>query len=158
METERDRKIKAFEFLCGNRLGVISTISSLDYTPQGSLVYYVVDGKNIYFITTQQSRKIHNLTSRNSISFTLFSEIPPLELQIEGDTQFVTDQDKKTHISKIYLENANKNPDTINWPPILKLPNDEGFHFVKITISKFKFSDFTKSERSIIEGTPKDWV
>lgn len=157
MDNPRDRKISSFEFLCDNRLGILSTVSPYNHGPQGSLIYYVVDGKNIYFVTTKQSRKIENLTQNNLVSFTIFSEIPPFELQIEGETEFVTDQDKKSHISKIYLENSNKNPDTFNWPPILKLPNEAGFEFVKITVNRFKYSDFSEKEGHVVEGTPEDW-
>lgn len=157
MDNPRDRKLTAFEFLCDNRLGVLSSVSPKDHAPQASLIYYVVDGKNIYFVTTKQSRKIENITQNNRVSFTIFSEIPPLELQVEGTTEFVANQDKKSHISKIYMENANKNNETLHWPPILKLPNDEGFHFVKITVSYFKYSDFRARDGKIVEGTPSDW-
>jgi len=157
MENEKVKKIKAFEFLCDNRLGVVSTISYKDLSPQGSLIYYVVDQKFIYFITTRQSRKLGNINQDNNIAFTVFTEIPPLELQVEGTVESVDDPDKKSHISKIYLENANKNPDTIDWPPILKLPNNEGFIFVKVTINWFKFSDFSEREGNVVEGTPADW-
>lgn len=157
MDNPRDRKITSFEFLCDNRLGILSTVSSHNQRPQGSLIYYVVDGKNIYFVTTKQSRKIANLTQNNHASFTIFSEIPPLELQIEGTTEFVTDPDKKSLVSKIYLENSNKNPNTFNWPPILKLPNEAGFEFVKITVTHFKYSDFSEKEGHVVEGTPEDW-
>lgn len=157
MESEKAKKLKAFEFLCDNRFGVLSTTSLQDNTPQGSLIYYVIDEKFIYFIATKQSRKFKNISKYTNVSFTVFTEIPPIELQLEGITEVINDPDKKSHISKIYLENANKNPDTINWPPILKLPNDEGFEFVKITVSWFKFSDFQTREGIIVEGTPEDW-
>src|SRR5688572_27615475 len=118
MENTRNKKIQAFEFLCDNRLGVISTISYKDSSPQGSLVYYVIDEKFIYFITTRESRKLANINQNNNIAFTVFTEILPQELQIEGTVESIDDPVKKSHISKIYLENANKNPDTINWPPV----------------------------------------
>lgn len=125
--------------------------------PQGSLIYYVVDQKFIYFITPRQSRKLANLNHNNNIAFTVFTEISPMELQIQGTVESIDDPEKKSCISKIYLENANKNPDTINWPPILKLPNEEGFEFIKITTDWFRFSDFSKRERNVVEGTPGDW-
>lgn len=157
MDNQRDRKLTAFEFLCDNRLGVLSYIAEQENTPHGALVYYVVDGKNIYFVTTQQSQKVKNLTHNNRASFTIFTEIPPLELQMEGNVEFISDPGMKAAISKIYLENANKNPETINWPPILKLPNDEGFDFLKFEISHFKYSNFTEKTGSVVEGVPGDW-
>lgn len=157
MKNSRVTKIKAFEFLCDNRLGLVSSVSYKDSSPEGAVVYYVVDGKSIYFITPRQSRKLANINQNNNIAFTVFTENPPLELQIEGTVQSIDDPQQKSYISKIYLENANKNPNTINWPPILKLPNDEGFIFVKITVKWFKFSDFSERESDIVEGTPEDW-
>ena len=157
MENTRDKKLKAFEFLCDNRLGVISTISYKNQTPQGSLIYYVVDEKFIYFITPRQSRKLANINQSNSIALTVFTENPPMELQLEGTVEAVEEPDKKSYISKLYLENANQNQDTKNWPPVLKLPNDEGYIFAMVTINWFKFSDFSEQEGKIVEGTPEDW-
>ena len=158
MDNQRDRKLTAFEFLCDNRLGVLSYISEQEKTPHGSLMYYVVNGKDLYCVTTSQSQKIKNLIQNNRFSFTIFSEIPPLELQMEGEAHFITDAQKKAFISKLYLENANKNPETLNWPPILKLPNEEGFHFIKLSITHFKYSDFSKQEGKVVEGSPQDWA
>jgi nitroimidazol reductase NimA-like FMN-containing flavoprotein (pyridoxamine 5'-phosphate oxidase superfamily) len=157
MENIKGQKLKAFEFLCDNRLGVVSTISYKTQKPEGALVYYVVDQKFIYFITPRQSRKLANINQDNNIAFTVFTEISPMELQLQGTVESIDDPEKKSHISKIYLENANKNPDTINWPPVLKVPNDEGFIFVKVTTNWFKFSDFSEREGNIVEGTPTDW-
>lgn len=157
MEGDSTKKLKAFEFLCDNRLAVVSTTSYKDQSPEGAVVYYVVDEKFIYFITARESRKLANINQNNNLAFTIFSEVPPLELQIQGTAESVDDPEQKGRISKIYLENANKNPDTINWPPILKLPNDEGFIFVKVTINWFKFSDFRQQEGQIVEGSPSDW-
>ena len=157
MENQKSQKLKAFTFLCDNRLGVVSTVSYKTHEPEAALVYYVVDQKSIYFITPRQSRKLANLNQDNNIAFTVFTEIDPVELQIKGKVESIDDPDKKSYITKIYLENANKNPDTINWPPILKVPNDEGFIFVKVTVNWFKFSDFSEREGNIVEGTPADW-
>lgn len=157
MENTRADKIKAFEFLSNNRFGVLSTISSHDNTPQGAVVYYVVVERSIYFITTFQSLKYTNLTIHNYASLTVFSEIPPVELQIGGSTEIITDPDKKSYITKIYLESANKNPKTINWPPILKIPHEKGFEFFKISVDWFKFSDFSEREGNFVEGTSADW-
>lgn len=153
----KDQAIRAFEFLCDNRLGVVSTVSYKDQKPEGALVYYVVDKKSIYFITPRQSRKLANMNQDNNIAFTVFTEISPIELQLQGTVESIDDPEKKSYISKIYLENANKNPDTINWPPVLKVPYDEGFIYVKVTVNWFKFSDFSDREANIIEGTPADW-
>lgn len=157
MDHAKNQKIKAFEFLTGNRLGVLSTISYKTQKPEGALVYYVVDEKSIYFITPRQSRKLANMNQDSNVAFTIFTEVDPLELQLEGTIESLDDPGKKSYITKIYLEKANQNPGTINWPPVLKVANDQGFIFVKINIEYYKFSDFTEKQGIMIEGTPTDW-
>lgn len=157
MEDSKVGKIKAYEFLSRSRYGVLSTISFQDNTPQGAVVYYVVEERGIYFITAVQSRKYSNLTKNNKVSLTVFSEIPPLELQIGGTAESVIDPDKKSYITKIYMDSANKNPLTQNWPPILKVPHEKGFEFFKISVDWFKFSDFSERVGNFVEGTGQDW-
>lgn len=157
MSSDRTGKLKAFEFLCDNRLAVLSTVS-LENKPESALVYYVVDGKTVYFISSRISRKLRNLLTNDRISLVVFKEFPPLEIQVEGTAETINDSKLKSYIAKLYLEKANKNPQTINWPPVLKLPNLDGFAFSKILIDWFKFSDFSNPEAQIVEGTTEDWM
>lgn len=156
MDTDQTRKLKAFEFLCDNRFGVLSTVS-LQNKPEAAMVYYVVEEKNIYFVTTSISRKVRNISTNERAALAVFSEIPPLEIQIEGRAEVVSDLQLKKHIAGLYLEKSNKNPDTINWPPVLKLPNLDGFAFIKMSVDWFKFSDFREVEGTVVEGSSDDW-
>lgn len=157
MNKPRTEKFKALEFLCDNRMAVLSTISESGES-QSSLVYYVVDEHfPLFVITTKESRKVKNILKNNKVSLVIYSEIPPIELQLEGIAEIVESHEKKNQMSERYLEVSNKNPDTINWPPVMKLPNIEGFDFIKITINWFKYSNFSEREGSIVEGTPADW-
>lgn len=157
MNRPRTEKYKALEFLCDNRIAVLSTISESG-KPQSSLIYYVVDEKfPLFIITTKESRKVKNILHNDKVSLVISSEIPPVELQLEGTAEIVSDPMKKEQMSERYLEVSNKNPDTLNWPPVMKLPNTEGFDFIKITIDWFKYSNFSEREGSIVEGTPADW-
>lgn len=157
MNRPRTEKFKALEFLCDNRIAVLSTISEAGKS-QSSLIYYVVDEKfPLFIITTKESRKVKNILKNNKVSLVIYSEIPPIELQIEGTAEIVTKPEKKEQMSERYLEVSNKNPDTLNWPPVMKLPNTEGFEFIKVTIDWFKYSNFSEREGSIVEGVPADW-
>lgn len=156
MDNERIKKLKAFEFLCERRYGTASTVS-IENKPESALLYYIVKDKDIYFITPRISRKYRNLLTNDRISLTVFSEKPPLELQIEGSAETIDNPDLKDEIAKLYLEQANKNPQTVNWPPVLKLPNLEGFGFIRINAEWFKFSDFSSQDASVIEGSAQDW-
>ena len=157
MNHPHTEKFKALEFLCDNRTAVLSTVSESG-APQSSLIYYVVDEHfPLFIITTKESRKIKNILKNSKVSLVIYSEIPPIELQLEGTAEIVENPEKKNQMSERYLEISNKNPDTLNWPPVMKLPNTEGFDFLKINIDWFKYSDFSETEGSITEGTAADW-
>lgn len=153
---DRTRRFKALEFLCINNLAILSTHGSV--YPESSVLYYFVGEKNsIFMITLKESRKVKNILNNNNVALVVFSEIPPLELQIEGKTERVEDPVKKNSIAKLYLEMAAKSPSAKNWPPVMKLPNTQGFEFIKVNVNKFKYSDFRNSPSTIVEGTSADW-
>ncbi len=159
MDPDKTKLLKAWEFLKNNRLATIATISSESNNPQASFVYYVTDDNfHVYIVTSTESRKIRNIFKNNKVALVIGQEVKPLVLQIEGEAKMVDDQDKKREIANLYLEITNKsNPESINLPPILKIPSDSGFMIVEITITWFKFSDFSNKESLIVKGTPQDW-
>lgn len=152
-------KLRAWEFLKNSRLATISTISKDVNRPEASLIYYVTDDDfHVYMITSTESRKIKNILKNNKVALVIGQETEPVVLQIEGEAKMVDELDKKREISNRYLELANEaNPKSFNWPPVMKIPSESGFIIVKITISWFKFSDFTGPGSVIIEGNPNDW-
>lgn len=152
-----DSAQKAMKFLRENRLGVLTTVSP-ENTPQSALVYYVFDENfRLFILTIKESQKIANISKNNKVSFVVANEVPPIEIQIEGSAGIVENADKETVLVNQYMEVANKNPETFNWPPVIQLPSTRGFSFIEITITKFKYSDFSGPKHLIIEGTPKDW-
>lgn len=160
MNPNKTRSLSAWEFLKKNRLATIATISSKSGNPQASLVYYVADDNfHLYIVTSTESRKIRNIFKNNKVALVIGQEVKPLVLQIEGEAKIVDDQDKKREITNRYLELANEsNPSSINFPPVMKIPSESGFIIIEITITYFKFSDFSAREGLIVEGTPQDWI
>lgn len=160
MNPNKTNSFKAWEFLKNNKLATIATISVENNGPQASLVYYVNnDNFHIFMVTSTESRKVKNIFKNNKVALVIGQEIKPLVLQIEGEASIVDDQDKKREIVSRYLDIANEsNPESINFPPIMKIPSDSGFIVVEITITHFKFSDFSAREGLIVEGTPQDWI
>ena len=108
-------------------------------------------------ITSTESRKIRNIFKNNKVALVIGQEVEPLVLQIEGEAKMVDDQDKKREIASRYLELANQSNPNSNWPPVMKIPSESGFITCEITITWFKFSDFSGTESLIIEGTAENW-
>ena len=155
---DKEKALKAWEFLKNNRLASLATISSEENAPQASLIYYIAsENFHIYIVTAKDSRKFKNITKNNKVALVVGQEMDPLVLQLEGTTEIVEDESKIHDLSSRYLEIANSNTKTPNWPPVMRLSVSEGYVFVKITVTHFKFSDFTGLDSFIIEGTPKDW-
>lgn len=150
-------KIKAWKFLENNHLGILATVSE-ENSPNATAIYYVTeDTFQLYFATSKDSKKYQNILKNNKVVLVVTEE-PTKVLQIEGEARVIEDYAKKGFIIDHYLEIAKKsNPDYANWPPLLKLPNQNDFVFLEIIISQFKFSDFSESLSSITQGTPEDW-
>lgn len=160
MDTPDKAKAReAWKFLASNRLASIATLSVEDNAPQASLIYYMI-GENfhIYIVTAKDSRKFKNISKNNKIALVVGQEMEPLVLQIDGVAEVVEDEDKKHQLSSQYLEMANSNTKTPNWPPVMKLSTTGGYVFMEITVTKFKFSDFSGLDNFITEGTSKDWI
>lgn len=155
---DKENSLKAWGFLKKNRLAAIATISSENNAPQAAFVYYLTDEDfHIYIITAKDSRKFSNISKNNKVALVIGQEMEPLVLQIEGDAAIEKDKGKIHHLSSKYLEAANVNTTTPNWPPVMKLAVDQGYEFIKITITHFKFSDFVGLDSFIAEGTPENW-
>lgn len=157
MEIDKTIKLKAFEFLCDNKVGVLTTISAYNL-PESAVIYYIVQGKDIYIISRENTAKIQNILRNNKVSLVMFKEIPPVELQIQGTAGVINEAGQKASISSLYLETASKNGGVENWPPVMKLLNAGSFEFIKISIDRFKFSDFSGQDAVIAEGTVADWM
>jgi len=159
MNPDKVSSLKAWQFLKSNRLAALATISSQENTPQASLIYYLTDENfHIYIVTSKESRKFKNITKNNKVALVVGQEMDPVVIQLEGTVEMVEDKSKIHELSSRYLEVANKNTKTLNWPPVMKLSVGDGYVIVEVTITHFKFSDFTGLDSFIIEGTPQDWV
>lgn len=143
-------------FLKSNRLATLATVSSDKIAPQASFIYYVVlEDHDIYFATAKDSRKVINILKNKNVALVIAHEVDPVELQIEGQAEVSRDLVFNTDVLQQYLEVANANMKTTNFPPITQLA-PEGFDYIKITCEWFKYSDFSGHPASVIEGTLAD--
>lgn len=155
---DKENAQKAWEFLKKNRLATLATISIENNAPQAAFVYFLTDEDfHIYIVTAKDSRKFSNISKNNKVALVIGQEMEPLVLQIEGTAKIEADKSKIHHLSSKYLGVANVNTTTPNWPPVMKLAVDQGYEFIKVTITHFKFSDFVGLDSFIVEGTPENW-
>ncbi len=154
----KEKAQKAWEFLKSNRLATIATVSE-ENTPHTSLIYYIT-GENfhIYMVIAKDSRKFKNISQNNKVALVVRHDMEPLVVQLNGVAKIVEDENEKHQLSNQYLEIANSNTKTPNWPPVMKLSTNEGYVFMEITVTNFKFSDFSGTDSFVTEGTPQDWV
>lgn len=145
------------EFLKGNRLAVVATVSQQN-TPEAALLYYGLDEEfHIYCCTYKKSRKFLNIESNNKIALVIGQEVNALTLQLEGSARIITDKVEKAEAMETYAKKATENENLIYFPPLLALTKDSSMEFLQITIEWFKFSTFESHFPNIIEGKPNDW-
>jgi uncharacterized pyridoxamine 5'-phosphate oxidase family protein len=147
------------EFIRSNRLVSFATIAADSGFPQLSYVYYIMNGEHQIFIaTTENSRKIKNIKKNNKVALLIGSEVEPQVAQIEGVASVVSELELRLEILMRISTVANQNPNSLNMPPLVTLLKRSDLVIIKITIDKFKYSDFSTEESSIIEGILKDLV
>jgi nitroimidazol reductase NimA-like FMN-containing flavoprotein (pyridoxamine 5'-phosphate oxidase superfamily) len=145
------------DFLKSVGLMVVSTISAETGGPQSGLVYYVPDEEgHIYFATANDSRKLVNVQKNANVSLVVVHESKPIELQIEGIAQEVTDASKKNAIISNIALLSNGNPKTTGWPPLLTLSMKSGVACIQVSIEYFKYSDFSIHPGTVIQGRGKE--
>jgi nitroimidazol reductase NimA-like FMN-containing flavoprotein (pyridoxamine 5'-phosphate oxidase superfamily) len=133
----------------------LATISSLDTGPEASIVYYHYDGvKNIYFATSQKSRKIINIQAYNKVALTVCDIGDRKEMQIRGLGTVIEDKDESSK-QLLTIYNSIRKYLTVSkaWP-LMEL-HPQNFSVVKVTIEEFKYSHFT-DKAHIIEGPNAD--
>lgn len=137
METTTTNIVSALEQM-RQHLGVLSTIHAGN-TPESAVVYFSHDTNlNLYIVTRKSSRKYQNLLENQAVSFVVFTENPPMTLQIEGTATFVTDPGEQAALFSEVVEQATKrNP----LPPVDQMGESE-IAFIKITTTWARFGNF----------------
>ena len=87
LESKEKVKQRALEFLRGQNIMVVSTVSDSG-EPQAATVYYVADENfNIYFMTSLKSRKCENLHSNSKIAFVMGTGPEVITVQGGGEVE-----------------------------------------------------------------------
>lgn len=151
--------LNSLRFLQNNRLGVLATMSPKTNTPEAALMYYAVDEFfHIDLATPKNSRKMRNIPLCEHVAFVIGDETSYQELQIEGVAEILQDVSLKSIIINRISQISNQNPSAFTLPPLTQLSQEKGLEFLRITVTWFKYSDFSVGKIPLItEGTPRDW-
>lgn len=83
-DTTYDRKRRIYDFLKGQHVGVLSTVTP-DGNPHGSVVYYVLDNAfRVHILTKTGTRKYDNIVHNHHVLFTVFEPKTQTVVQIAG--------------------------------------------------------------------------
>ncbi len=131
-------KIKNGLAAIGQKVGVVSTVSS-EGMPESAVVYFSSDENlNMYFTTRSDSRKYKNITANPHVAFVIYSENPPETIQIEGIASAITDPYEQTVLFSSLVDLATKD-DSV--PPVDQISESE-IMFIKISTTWARLGDF----------------
>lgn len=148
---------QAREFLKENRLCAFATISAERNVPQVAYMYYIADDVyRIVLSTEKHSKKLANIAVNKQVALVIGQEVEPITLQLEGIAEVITDIQEKEKLIERYAEIANTNRSN-NLPPLLHLSTDSGTEFISVTVTAFKYADFSKAQKIMYAGTPAEW-
>jgi uncharacterized pyridoxamine 5'-phosphate oxidase family protein len=128
------------KFIKANSKAVIATVDS-ENQPSTSMIFYVVDGNEIYFITKSQTTKFINAESNSKSALTIFDKDKPIAVNITGFVQETKDQAKRDEIMKRIFQLSYS--ELHDYSPIIKL-HKGSFSVLSFTPKQAKMTDFTQ--------------
>ncbi len=83
-------KQDALKFLKEKQLAVVSTASSTGKPEAATVIYFIDDDFNFYFVTRRNTRKFENLQSNSNVAIVVGTELLPVTVQIGGTAELVS--------------------------------------------------------------------
>ncbi len=116
-------KQEALKFLKEKVLAVVSTVSPTGKLESATVMYFVDDEFNFYFVTRLNTRKSDNLRTNSNIAVVVGTELAPVTVQIEGTAELINNEG-----GKILMDEIAKRPQIqgLYFGPFLRL---EGVNF-----------------------------
>lgn len=139
MTTEiADEKVKkeSMAFLKKRKLAVISTISAEGKPESATVLYFIDDDFNLFFVTRGDTRKAANIEQNKNVSLVIGTELGPSTMQISGIAEKVQEADKQ----KEFLTNLTKDTvlQALYYGPFLSLMGvNFSLYKVKITWARW---------------------
>ena len=76
-------KQEILKFLKEKELAVVSTVSAASKPESATVIYFIDDELNFYFVTRRNTRKFENLQLNNNVAIVVGTELMPVTVQIE---------------------------------------------------------------------------
>ncbi len=94
-------KQEVLKFLKEKQLAVVSTASSAGKPEAATVIYFIDDDFNFYFVTRRNTRKFENLQSNSNVAIVVGTELLPVTVQIEGTAELVSGEDGELLMAEI---------------------------------------------------------
>lgn len=122
-------KRNVLKFLKEKDLSVISTVSPTGKPESATVIYFIDDDLNFYFVTRHNTRKFRNLQSNKNVAIVVGVELKPVTVQIEGTAELVSDEKGKS----LLMAEIIKRPQikSLYFGPFLELDKDPVFKLDK---------------------------
>ncbi len=139
MTTEiADDKIKkeSMAFLKKRKLAVISTVSLEGKPESATVLYFIDDDYNLYFVTRGDTRKAANIEQNKNVSLVIGTELGPSTMQMSGTAEKVQESEKQNE----FLSNLTKDTvlQALYYGPFLSLMGvNFSLYKVKITWARW---------------------
>lgn len=131
------------EFIRQKRVGVIATESK--HVPHAATVFFLVhDDFSLYFVTTQQTKKIQDITKNEHVAIVFGAEDSPDTVQIEGVAEVLEGEKSLSVIAEVTKIASSVN---YHWPPVARLSSDQ-LVAVQITPEWIRWLDLRPLEKS----------
>lgn len=130
-------------FMRAHRLAVQASVSA-EGAPQAAVVgIAVTDGLEVFFDTTDQTRKLHNLRHDPRIAFVIGDTTaePERTVQYEGIADEPAGAELE-RLQRVYFEVFPDGPERLGWP---------GIAYVRARPVWIRYSDFTQEPPQIVE-------
>lgn len=136
MEKENFVAIKesCLGFLRAHKLAVVSTISEGGIPTAATVMFFIDESWNIYFITRQNTRKFKNLMKNENVAMVVGTELAPGTVQINGVAKWL-EGEGLDFVEKITLDQDLKN---LYYGPFLNLEGKD-FAVFKVEVSWLRY-------------------
>ncbi len=142
MSVDPDQQTKVLDFIAGNPVGVISTVS-IEGKPWGSPVYVIADELlHFYFVTRSSTAKYENLKNNPTVALTVVNSDSQQAVQLSGE---VTEIPHGEHKHRLLQRIMQAHPDGAGegWlPPVAKLESGT-YAMCQVTPRHLQFVDFS---------------
>jgi nitroimidazol reductase NimA-like FMN-containing flavoprotein (pyridoxamine 5'-phosphate oxidase superfamily) len=134
----KDIKDEIVDYLSRKKFVTLAT-STLDGKPLTHTLAYVNIGANIYFTTSNKSRKTINIQKNPNVAYSVYNETEHLDeirsVQMEGTATLISDKKETEEILKMLGQ---------KFPTMMHLISHQDNFIIKITPKICYFTDYVK--------------